>query len=137
MRFVWRHLPLTDVHPQAELAAAGGRGGRRSRAGSGRCTTCCSTRQDHLTKPDLLALRRASSGWTAALPASELLRHVHAGRVAQDVESADLSGVSGTPTFFVNGRRHYGAFDAASLTQAIADRSRPGADPGLVVRGER
>ena len=52
---------------------------------------------------------------------------MHAGRVGQDVESADISGVSGTPTFFVNGRRHYGAFDAASLTQAIAtarDRAR-------------
>ena len=30
-------------------------------------------------------------------------------RIAQDVESADLSGVSGTPTFFINGQRHYGA----------------------------
>ena len=57
----------------------------------------------------------------------ELYKHVHAGRVGQDVESADISGVSGTPTFFVNGLRHYGAFDAASLTQAIAtarDRAR-------------
>jgi protein-disulfide isomerase len=38
--------------------------------------------------------------------------------VAEDVDSADLSGVSGTPTFFINGRRHYGAYDIASLTTA-------------------
>jgi protein-disulfide isomerase len=35
------------------------------------------------------------------------------------VESADLSNVSGTPTFFVNGRRHYGAYDLQSLSKAV------------------
>jgi protein-disulfide isomerase len=49
----------------------------------------------------------------------DLDRHAHAARVAQDVESADLSNVAGTPTFFVNGQRHYGAFDLESLTEAI------------------
>ena len=47
-------------------------------------------------------------------------RRAHAGaaRVAEDVDSADLSGVSGTSTFFVNGRRHYGAYDIAALSAA-------------------
>jgi protein-disulfide isomerase len=40
-------------------------------------------------------------------------------RVARDVESADSSGVAGTPTFFINGRRHYGAYDIHSLTEAL------------------
>jgi protein-disulfide isomerase len=35
------------------------------------------------------------------------------------VDSADLSGVSGTPTFFINGRRHHGAFDIEALTAAV------------------
>jgi protein-disulfide isomerase len=39
--------------------------------------------------------------------------------VAEDVDSADLSGVSGTPTFFINGRRHYGAYDIATLSAAV------------------
>ena len=39
--------------------------------------------------------------------------------MAEDVESADLSGVSGTPTFFVNGRRHYGAYDIDALSAAV------------------
>jgi hypothetical protein len=48
-----------------------------------------------------------------------------AARVAEDVESADLSGVSGTPTFFINGVRHYGAYDIATLTAAVkAARAR-------------
>jgi protein-disulfide isomerase len=41
------------------------------------------------------------------------------------VDSADLSGVSGTPTFFVNGRRHYGAYDIETLSAAVrAARAR-------------
>jgi predicted DsbA family dithiol-disulfide isomerase len=43
----------------------------------------------------------------------------HAARVAEDVQSADASGVSGTPTFFINGRRHYGVYDIDTLTQAV------------------
>jgi predicted DsbA family dithiol-disulfide isomerase len=42
-----------------------------------------------------------------------------ASRVAEDVQSADLSGVSGTPIFFINGRRHYGAYDINTLTAAV------------------
>jgi protein-disulfide isomerase len=35
------------------------------------------------------------------------------------VDSADLSGVSGTPTFFVNGKRHQGAYDISTLSDAV------------------
>jgi predicted DsbA family dithiol-disulfide isomerase len=40
-------------------------------------------------------------------------------RVAADVESADVSGVAGTPSFFVNGQRQAGAFDLATLSRAV------------------
>ena len=55
---------------------------------------------------------------------SEPLLRVPAGapganRIADDVDGADLSGVSGTPTFFINGRRHYGAYDIATLSDAV------------------
>ena len=49
----------------------------------------------------------------------DLKHHVHKMRVAQDVESADVSGATGTPTFFVNGQRHYGAYDLDSLAAAV------------------
>jgi predicted DsbA family dithiol-disulfide isomerase len=42
-----------------------------------------------------------------------------AARVAEDVDSADLSGVSGTPTFFINGSRHFGSYDIGALTAAV------------------
>ena len=45
--------------------------------------------------------------------------------IAEDVDSADLSGVSGTPSFFINGRRHYGAYDINTLSEAVrAERVR-------------
>jgi protein-disulfide isomerase len=49
----------------------------------------------------------------------------YAPRVARDVESAELSGVAGTPTFFINGQRHQGAYDVDTLKKAIkAARAR-------------
>lgn len=49
----------------------------------------------------------------------DLRTHAGAARIARDVETADLSSVSGTPTFFINGMRHYGAYDKATLTRAV------------------
>ena len=70
-------------------------------------------------------LRASSSGSTPSASADELRRRVYAPRVSEDVASADESGVSGTPTFFINGRRHYGAYDIDTLTAAVrAARNR-------------
>jgi predicted DsbA family dithiol-disulfide isomerase len=54
----------------------------------------------------------------------DLRLHTGVRRVAEDVDSADLSGVSGTPTFFINGRRHHGAYDIASLSAAVVAAGR-------------
>jgi protein-disulfide isomerase len=55
----------------------------------------------------------------------ELRRRTHAARVGEDVASADASGVSGTPSFFINGRRHTGVYDVATLSAAVrAARAR-------------
>jgi protein-disulfide isomerase len=50
---------------------------------------------------------------------SDVRHHEYAPRVAEDVASADASGVSGTPTFFINGRRHQGAYDIDTLTASV------------------
>ncbi len=56
----------------------------------------------------------------------QLRRGSAANRVAEDVESADLSGVSGTPTFFVNEQRYNGAYDIDGLVAAVqAAKDRP------------
>lgn len=51
--------------------------------------------------------------------ADEVVKRRHLGRVTEDVAGADSSGVSGTPTFFVNGRRHQGVYDIEGLTRSI------------------
>jgi predicted DsbA family dithiol-disulfide isomerase len=48
-----------------------------------------------------------------------LRERLYNSRVSEDVSSADESGVSGTPTFFINGRRHYGVYDIDTLTEAV------------------
>ncbi len=117
LRYVWRHLPLTDVHPQAQLAAEA-----TEAAGSqGRfwdMHDLLLTRQDHLEPADLVGYAR-QLGLDVDQFRHQLMHQDHAARIAQDVESADLSGVSGTPTFFINGQRHYGAYDIETLSSAI------------------
>jgi predicted DsbA family dithiol-disulfide isomerase len=54
----------------------------------------------------------------------DVRRHRRLPRIAEDVASADASGVAGTPTFFVNGRRHQGAYDIATLTSAVRAAQR-------------
>jgi Na+/H+ antiporter NhaA len=117
IRYVWRHLPLTDVHPQAELAAEAS----EAAAAQGKfweMHDLLLDRQDRLRLTDLLQYAD-ELGLDRDQFYDHLKRHVFAGRVAQDVESADLSGVSGTPTFFINGQRHYGAYDIQTLTDAV------------------
>ncbi len=64
-------------------------------------------------------------GLDAERIADAVRRRTYAARVSEDVASADESGVSGTPTFFINGRRHYGAYDVATLKAAFgAARNR-------------
>ncbi|HZR92178.1 MAG TPA: DsbA family protein, partial [Gaiellaceae bacterium] len=63
--------------------------------------------------------------------ADDLRRHAGAARVAEDVDGADLSGVSGTPSFFVNDLRHHGAYDVETLSAAVrAAQARAAAGRG-------
>ena len=124
VRYVWRHLPLTDVHPNAQLAAEAAEAAAR-RARSGRCTTCCSTTRARCSTRDLLGYA-GSLGLDTERFAADLRGHAGAAQISEDIDSADLSGVSGTPTFFVNGKRHYGAYDIESLTKAVKTGHGPG-----------
>lgn len=117
VRYVWRHLPLNDVHGSAQLAAeaveAAGAQGK-----FWEMYDALLAHQDALTPQDIGRIAErlgldVDRFWVG------LRRHEHAPRVAEDVASADASGVSGTPTFFINGRRHHGAYDIDTLTTAV------------------
>jgi protein-disulfide isomerase len=117
IRYVWRNLPLTDVHPRAQIAAEAAEAAAAQDA-FWPMHDLLLQHQDALTMADLTGYAR-SLGLDVDRFNDDLERHMFDTRVAQDVESADLSGVSGTPTFFINGQRHYGAFDLPTLTEAI------------------
>jgi protein-disulfide isomerase len=117
VRYVWRHLPLTDVHPHAQLAAEAAEAAA-SQGAFWEMHDLLFDHQDALTTRDLLGYA-GSLGLDTQRFFSDLSAHAGAERVRQDTDSADLSGVSGTPTFFVNGQRHYGAYDIESLTKAV------------------
>ncbi|HEY2125912.1 MAG TPA: Na+/H+ antiporter NhaA [Streptosporangiaceae bacterium] len=117
LRYVFRHLPLTDVHSHAQLAAEGAEAADRQGM-FWEMHDILIEHQGALTKRDLLRYA-ADLGLDQAQFAADLRDHVGAAHVAEDVDSADLSGVSGTPTFFVNGKRHYGAYDIDALSEAV------------------
>nr|WP_296075062.1 Na+/H+ antiporter NhaA [uncultured Actinoplanes sp.] len=117
LRFVWRHLPLTDVHPQAQTAAlAAEAAGNQGKFWE--MHDLLLKNQAFLKITDLL--RYATKlGLDTERFHDDMIRPETAERIATDVDSADLSGVSGTPTFFINGRRHYGAYDVHTLQEEI------------------
>ncbi|HTA97783.1 MAG TPA: Na+/H+ antiporter NhaA [Solirubrobacteraceae bacterium] len=125
LRYVWRHLPLNDVHSSAQLAAEA----TEAAAAQGKfweLYDALLAHQDTLTPLDM---RRYAEqlGLDVERFWDELRHHDYAARVAEDVAGADASGVSGTPTFFINGRRHHGAYDIDTLTEAVrATRRRAG-----------
>ncbi|GGY12232.1 Na(+)/H(+) antiporter NhaA 2 [Streptomyces minutiscleroticus] len=117
VRYVWRHLPLTDVHLHAQLAAEAAEAADLQ----GRYWDMHDLLMGHqgaLDFDDLMAYAQRL-GLDAERFEKDVRARAGAPRVAEDVESADLSGVAGTPTFFVNGRRHQGAYDIAGLSAAV------------------
>jgi protein-disulfide isomerase len=117
VRYVWRHLPLNDVHPRAQLAAEASEAAADQGA-FWELHDLLLDHQDALRPDDLLDYAR-QLGLDVDRFTDDLRTHRGAARVAEDIDSADLSGVSGTPTFFINGQRHYGAYDIGTLSSAV------------------
>jgi protein-disulfide isomerase len=117
VRYVWRHLPLNDVHPNAQIASEAAESAAAQGDFWGMHDKLLA-HQDEIAPRDL-GRYAEELGLDMERFWEDLRRHEHAGRVADDVGTADESGVAGTPTFFINGRRHYGAYDVATLTAAV------------------
>jgi Na+/H+ antiporter NhaA len=131
LRYVFRHLPLGEVHGHAPLAAEAA----EAAAAQGRfweMHDLLFRHQDALDPKDLIGYAR-ELGLDVGRFVEQLRSHTYASRVARDVESADQSDVAGTPTFFANGRRHHGAFDIDSLAElvrsALGRPTGPGGPP--------
>lgn len=117
LTYVWRHLPLDDVHPHARMAAEATVAAHRQGVFWEMHDRLIDA-QDRLRYDDLLQHAR-DLGLNVEQFAQDVANRTFAARVASDVDGAGLSGVGGTPTFFVNGQRHHGAFDLETLTAAV------------------
>jgi Na+/H+ antiporter NhaA len=117
VRYVWRHLPLNDVHPDAQLAAEAS----EAAGAQGKFWEMYDTLLSHQEALSARDLGRYAGELRLDVERfrDELRGREYASRVSEDVSSADESGVSGTPTFFINGRRHYGVYDIDTLTEAV------------------
>ena len=117
LRYVFRHFPLTEVHPHSESAAE-----TAEFAGAHhqfwQMHDALFENQDRLGAPLYVAFVDA-----LGLPAAELRDALTAGtytpRVQSDFMGGVRSGVNGTPTFFINGQRHDGSYDFDDLVLAI------------------
>ena len=122
MRFVYRHFPLTSSHPHAQSAAeaaeaAGAQGAFWP------MHDALFANQQALTDRDLVGYA-AALGLDADAVATALASHTYEPNVREDFMSGVRSGVSGTPTFFINGVRYDGEFTLDALARAVQKAGR-------------
>ncbi|MEA2511940.1 MAG: hypothetical protein QOJ59_1427 [Thermomicrobiales bacterium] len=117
LRFVFRHFPLTQIHPHAERAAEAA----EAAGAQGKFWEMHDTlfeHQDALGDVHLVGYAEML-GLDVDRFVVDLANGRYAGRVREDFRSGIWSGVNGTPTFFINGRRHDEPWDLATLLAAV------------------
>lgn len=117
LRFGFRHLPIPERHPLAPLAAEAS----EAAAAQGRFWEYHDSLfaiQPKLSRETMLGAAR-DLGLDVERMNAEIDSGAHRDRIARDLASAEASGATGTPTFFVNGKRFFGAYDAGSLVEAL------------------
>ncbi|GAA5014574.1 Na+/H+ antiporter NhaA [Actinopolymorpha pittospori] len=117
LRYVWRHAPLAQIHPNAlagaeasEAAAAQGRFFDFARA--------IFDDQDNQRPSDIIRIAR-DLGMDVEQFEKDLISAEVTGRVADDILDAEAMNITAVPTLFINGRRHVGPYDAQSLLRAL------------------
>jgi Na+/H+ antiporter NhaA len=120
MRYVWRHAPLTNVHPNAlagaEASEAAALQGRFFEFERGLFAD-----QENQRPSDIIRLAR-DLGLDVERFERDLTAPEVTGRVQDDMLDAEAMGITSVPTLFVNGRRHVGPYDAQSLIRALEEQ---------------
>lgn len=117
LAFSFRHLPIVERHPLAPMAAQAS----EAASAQGRFWEyhdALFAAQPKLSLKTALAVGK-DLGLDADRLQAEIEGEVFVERIARDVASAETSGATGTPTFFANGIRLFGAYDASSLVDAL------------------
>lgn len=119
LRYVWRHLPLERVHPRAVDAA------RASEAAAlqGKFWEMAVAMFEHPDDLEWSDIYRYAVAAGCDIERFDKDVRIHASkvlhRVQDDAQDAEVMDLNSTPTFFVNGIRHRGPWDAASLIRAL------------------
>jgi Na+/H+ antiporter NhaA len=128
LRYVWRHAPLTQYHPNAlagaeasEAAAMQGKFFEFERA--------LFADQENQRPSDIIRLA-AHLGLDVDRFERDLTSPEVTGRVQNDMLDAEAMGITSVPTLFINGRRHTGPYDAQSLIRALEESERDSASAG-------
>jgi protein-disulfide isomerase len=120
IRLVYRHLPLTHLHPLAELAAeAAEAAGSQDRFWD--LHDALYEQQRQVVDKQDLAVLAESLDLDIERFRAEVLERRHRPRVQADAERAHHDGATGTPTFYINGVRYRGDSDRASLESALSE----------------
>jgi NhaA family Na+:H+ antiporter len=117
LRFVFRHLPLHEVHPDAQRAAEAA----EAAAAQGRfweMHDALYSNGGQFSLDDLSAVAKRL-GLDVERFRAELIDGTYAARVERDAEGARAAGIAATPAFIVNGSHHTESFDAGSLVEAL------------------
>lgn len=115
--FAFRHLPIPEKHPLAMPAAEAS----EAAAAQGKFWEfhdALYAIQPKLSRETMLEVA-ADLGLDVERMTEEIDAGTHRERIDRDLASAQASGATGTPTFFVKGVRHFGAYDASSLIEEL------------------
>jgi NhaA family Na+:H+ antiporter len=117
LRFAFRHLPLHEVHPDAQRAAEASEAAA-AQGSFWEMHDALYSSGGRFSLDDLAGLARRL-GLDVARFRAELIDGTYTARVARDADGARAAGIAATPAFIVNGRHHTDAFDAGSLVDAL------------------
>ena len=117
LRYVFRHFPISSIHPNAQLAAEA----TEAAGAQGKFWEMYDYLFQHQTELERVHLIKYAEELDLDLEQFEqdLDEHKYAAKVNEDFLSGVRSGVNGTPTFFINGQRYDGPWDFESLIDAI------------------
>jgi len=120
LRFVFRNMPLNEIHPYAELAAEAA----EAADAQGRFWDMHDALYEHQDQlgPDLATILAKRLHLDVARFEQDLASRRFRERVKRDFLGGARSGVNGTPTFFVDGLRYDGTLDERSLEAALRQR---------------
>jgi protein-disulfide isomerase len=121
--FAFRHLPIPERHPLAPMAAQAS----ESAAAQGQFWEYHDALFQVQPKLSLETMLSVAKDLRLDVDrmAAEIDSEAYGERIDRDLASAEASGATGTPSFFVNGVRLFGAYDASSLVEALEGHPRP------------